>query len=134
MGSSHDGDGGGDERGGEEASSAIGVFPLPLVHLSAAILAATTNTEAHGQHGDQDHEQNADGGAHQEPQLIVGPLSSGRRYNTCQSPLSINPVDYTEAERCQGAYLEQEDDIVWLHQVYDKETSERNCNNQSLKL
>lgn len=71
---SHDEDGGGNERGRVEAPLAVGVLPLPLVHLPSAVLTASAHTEAHADDGREDHEQDADGGAHEEPGLVVGPL------------------------------------------------------------
>lgn len=73
-GHSHDEDGGGDERGRVEAPLAVGVLPLPLVHLPPAVLTAPAHAEAHADDGREDHKQDADGGACEEPGLVVGPL------------------------------------------------------------
>ena len=74
MQDSHDEDGGDDERGGEEASLAVGVLPLPLVHLPPAVVAAATHAEAGAHDGHQHQEQQAQGTAHQEARLVVHAL------------------------------------------------------------
>lgn len=71
---SHDEDGGGDERRRVETPLAVGVLPLPLVHLPSAVLTASAHTEAHADDGCEDHKQDADGGTYEEPGLVVGPL------------------------------------------------------------
>lgn len=56
---SHDEDGGGDKRGGEETSVAVCVFPLPLMHLTSAVITASTHAETRGYDGSQDHKHDA---------------------------------------------------------------------------
>lgn len=52
---SHDEDGGSNERGGEEPSVAVGVFPLPLMHLTSTVVTASTHAETGGNDGGEDH-------------------------------------------------------------------------------
>lgn len=68
-----------DQRGGEEqrsqqASSAVGVFPLALVHLAAAVVAAAAQAEEEADDGHEDGEQQAHRRAHQESYLVIDGL------------------------------------------------------------
>lgn len=68
-----------DQRGGEEqrsqqASSAVGVLPLALVHLAAAVVAAAAQAEEEADDGHEDGEQQAHRRAHQEPYLVIDGL------------------------------------------------------------
>lgn len=74
---SHDEDGRGHEGGGVEPSLAVGVLPLPLVHLAAAVLAAAAHAEAGADDGHEDHDQDPDRRADEEAHLVVDPLRVG---------------------------------------------------------
>lgn len=68
-----------DQRGGEEqrsqqASSAVGVLPLALVHLAAAVVAAAAQAEEEADDGHEDGEQQAHRRAHQEAYLVIDGL------------------------------------------------------------
>lgn len=49
---------------------------LPLVHLSAALVAAAAQPEAQAHHGHQDDEEQPQGGADNDPDLIVDHLQA----------------------------------------------------------
>lgn len=83
---SHDEDGGGDQRGGVEPSLAVGVLPLPLMHLASTVLAAPTHAETGADDGREDQDQDSDCSADEEPHLVVDPLPEGRRCYTSVSP------------------------------------------------
>lgn len=77
-GDSHDEDGRGHEGGGVEPSLTVSVLPLSLVHLAPAVLAAPAHAETHADDGREDHDQDSDRRAHEEPHLVVDPLRVGR--------------------------------------------------------
>lgn len=71
---SHNEDGGGDERGGEETSLAVDVLSLSLVHLPSAVVTAPAQTETQADDGGEDQEDDADGRTYEESGLVVDPL------------------------------------------------------------
>lgn len=71
---SHNEDGGADERGGVETSVAVSVFPLSLMHLPSAVIAASAHAEAHGYDGSEDHKQDAKACTYEESRLVLDPL------------------------------------------------------------
>lgn len=71
-----------DQRGGEEqrsqqAALAVGVLPLALVHLAAAVVTAAAHAEEEPHDRHEDGEQQAHGGAHDEAYLVVDGLGVG---------------------------------------------------------
>lgn len=74
---SHDEDGRGHEGGGVEPSLTVGVLPLSLVHLASAVLAAPAHAETRADDGREDHDQDSDRRAYEEPHLVVDPLRVG---------------------------------------------------------
>lgn len=79
QGDSHDEDGRGHEGGGVEPSLTVSVLPLSLVHLASAVLAAPTHAETRADDGREDHDQDSDRRAYEEPHLVADPLRVGRR-------------------------------------------------------
>lgn len=70
-----------DQRGGEEqrpqqAPTAVGVLPLALVHLAAAVVAAAAEAEEEADDGHQGGEEQPHRRAHQEAHLVVDGLGS----------------------------------------------------------
>lgn len=68
-----------DQRGGEEqrpqqAPAAVGVLPLALVHLAAAVVAAAAQAEEEADHGHQGGEEQAHRRARQEADLVIDGL------------------------------------------------------------
>lgn len=56
---------------------AVGVLPLSLVHLAAAVIAAPTHTETRADDRHDDQEQDSDRRAYEEPHLVVDRLREG---------------------------------------------------------
>lgn len=67
----------------------VRVLPLPLMHLTAAVVAASTHAEAGGDDGREDHEHDSKDAADQESRLIVDPLQRDKMVRQCTVRLRL---------------------------------------------
>ena len=112
---SHDEDGGCDEWGGVEASLAVGVLSLSLVHLPSAVLTTSTHTEEHAYDGGEHHDHNTDGRTYEESGLVVDPLKGGQDSSGYHFTLwAVTESIFASDRQLLCIYLKQEDDVFRL--------------------
>lgn len=71
---SRDDEGGGEQERGKQSSLAVCVFPLSLVHLSSAVIAAAAHAEEQSDQRYEHKEENPHDSTHHKAQLIVNHL------------------------------------------------------------
>lgn len=93
---SRDDEGGGEQQRGEQSSLTVCILPLPLVHLSPAVIAAAAHTEEQSDQRYQHNEENPHDSTHHKAQLIVNHLHNVTVHFTLHVDFNCHVWDFKE--------------------------------------